>query len=236
MAEATMRHRRRGGPGRAQWLALAGVSVVILVLTFAFGMLVGRQSARSTPSVQAVAEPVKKPAPLPRRSGLVEPTPERPPLQEKLTFYQTLTAPLGAQPASTRVDTAARPEGPRPRPAQGRVDHGATGGPPAAGAARLDKPVGPAGEAPPAPRVAGDGRRGDWAVQAGAFRDRGQAEGVRRRLADGGFDAYLLAVPGEGGELRYKVRVGSFRTRDEAGRVAERVRQERLLTAFVTPR
>jgi hypothetical protein len=36
--------------------------------------------------------------------------------------------------------------------------------------------------------------------------------------------------------MQYKVRMGSFKTREEAGRMAERVRQERSLTAFVTPK
>jgi len=236
MAEAAMRDRGRGGPGRARWLVLAGVAVVILTLTFAFGMLVGRQSARHAPPPQVAAEPVRRPALPPRRSGLVDPVPERPPVREKLTFYQTLTAPLGAQPASTRADVAARPQAPKPRPAPERADHGAVGAPPPTGAARPDKPIGLDREAPPAPRVAEDGRHGDWAVQAGAFRDRGQAEGLRKHLAGAGLDAYLLAVPDEGGEVHYKVRVGTFKTREEALRMAERVRQERLLTAFVTPR
>jgi cell division protein FtsN len=236
MAQATMRQRGRRGPGGARWLALGGAAVVVLVLTFALGILVGRQSARQTPPAQVVAEPVKKPAPPPRRSGLVEPGPERPPLQEKLTFYQTLTAPLGARPASSKADMAARPEAPKPRPASERADRAAAGVRPAAGASRADKPATPARETPPVQRIAGEGRRGDWAVQAGVFKDRGQADGVRKQLADSGFDAYLLAVPAEGGEVRYKVRVGSFKTRDEATRMAGRVRQERSLTAFVTSR
>src|SRR3989304_372632 len=65
------------------------------------------------------------------------------------------------------------------------------------GAGGRKKPVGLDRGAPPAPRRAEDGRHGDWAVQAGAFRDRGQAEGLRKHLAGAGLDAYLLAVPGE---------------------------------------
>ena len=73
-------------------------------------------------------------------------------------------------------------------------------------------------------------------MQVGVFKDRGQAESVRRPLAASGFDAYLTAVPAADGQTHYKVRMGSFKTREEAARMAERVRQERSLTAFVTPK
>jgi cell division protein FtsN len=236
MSQTTPRQRVKGGPGRARWLALGGVAVVIIVLTFSLGILVGRQSARHTPPTEAVAEAVRKPTSPPRRSGLVERVPERSPAQEKLTFYQTLTAPLGAEPASSKVDMVAKPAAPKSRPPVERADPGAAGITAPAAGARQDKPGVPAREASAVQSTAADGRRGDWAVQAGAFKDRGPAEGVRRHLAAAGFDAYLVAVPGEGGEVRYKVRIGSFKTRDEAARTAERIRQERSLTAFVAPR
>jgi cell division protein FtsN len=81
-----------------------------------------------------------------------------------------------------------------------------------------------------------EARPGDWSVQVGAFREREQAENVRRPLAASGFDAYTTAVPADDGQIRYKVRVGSFRTREDAARMAGRLRQERSLSAFVTPR
>jgi cell division protein FtsN len=77
-------------------------------------------------------------------------------------------------------------------------------------------------------------RTGDWAVQVGAFRDRTQAEAVRKQMASAGFEAYLTPVEAGPGEVRYKVRLGSFRSREDAGRVADRVRSERSLAAFVT--
>jgi len=45
MASAA-RRRGGGGPGGAQWMALGGAVLVILGLTFALGLLVGRQWAR----------------------------------------------------------------------------------------------------------------------------------------------------------------------------------------------
>jgi cell division protein FtsN len=237
MTQVTTRQRGRGGPGRAQWLVLGGGLTVALLLTFALGVLVGRQWARHpAPALEAAAEPARKPAPAPRRGGLSEPAVERPAQQEKLTFYQTLTAPLSAQPASTKTEMAPRAEAAKPRAEPAPAAAPA----PAPADKAVTAPRAPAGPAPavPAPtaRAAAAEHRGDWAVQVGAFKDRGQAESVRKPLSAAGFDAYLLDAPGEGAQPRYKVRLGTFKTRGEAARMAERIRQERSLTAFVTSR
>jgi cell division protein FtsN len=70
----------------------------------------------------------------------------------------------------------------------------------------------------------------------GAFKEPSQAESVRKPLAAAGLAAYLVAVPADDGQVRYKVRVGAFKTREEALRMAERMRQERSLATFVTQR
>ena len=75
-----------------------------------------------------------------------------------------------------------------------------------------------------------------WTVQVGAFKNRVQADSVRKRLADARFDAYVTSSTAEEGQARYRVRVGTFRSREEALRVAERLRAERALTVFVTPK
>src|SRR5260370_36281247 len=110
------RRRAGGGPVFGQWLVLGGAVVVILGLTFALGLLVGRQLARSSlvaapPSASEAAR--KASAPAPRRGGIAAETmPDRPPEPtEKPTVHQTLTEPLnGGGPASPR--------------AQARADHG----------------------------------------------------------------------------------------------------------------
>ena len=236
MAQAMARQRGRGEPGGVRWLALGGALLVVIVLTFAAGILVGRLwSHPAGPGVSA-GDPARKPAATPRRSGLAELPHERPP-QEKLTFYQTLTAPLGtppAAPAAVKAPLPPKPEAPKARPAQDRLAE-----PPAAAApdpaARAEKAPAPAPERPPGPRSADD-RRGDWAVQVGAFRDRDQAERVRKPLAASGLDAYVIAAAADDGQMRFKVRLGGFKTREDASRMADRLRQERSLTAFVTQR
>jgi cell division protein FtsN len=216
---------------------MGGGVIVVLVLTFALGIAVGRKWSPHREHDQTMAEPGRKPAaPAARRSGLTDPAPERLP-QEKLTFYQTLTAPMSTVstvPPPTKVSVPAKPEPATPRPAGERVSSDRPVAATPTSPPKPDKPAGPP-ERPSGAR-AGEARTGDWAVQVGVFKDRTQAESVRRPLAASGFDAYLVAVPAADGQTHYKVRVGSFKTREEAGQLAERVRQERSLTAFVTPR
>src|SRR5262249_49962230 len=139
---------------------------------------------------------------------------------------------LGTPPAAPAAVKAPLP--PKPRPAQDRPAE-----PPAAAApdpaARAEKVPAPAPERPPGPRSADD-RRGDWAVQVGAFRDRDQAERVRKPLAASGLDAYVIAAAADDGQMRFKVRLSGFKSREDASRMADRLRQERSLTAFVTQR
>jgi cell division protein FtsN len=229
------RNRGRGGPGRLTWVALGGAALMVLGLTFALGMLVGRQWARQTPPA-AVAESGRRAAAAARRSGLAAASAERAAEpQEKLTFYKTLTAPLGAVPASGKAELAPKPQPaakPRaaPAPTADRVSDPQT--------VRADGAALPA-RAPVEDRLgAGDGERpaasADWAVQVGVFKSSQQAERVRKKLTDGGFPARVTPVSGGDGQTWYKVRVGGFKTRDEALKTAERVRADRALPTFVT--
>ena len=234
MAQSMARQRVKGRPGAAPWLLLGGGVIAVLVLTFALGIAVGRKWSPHREHDQTAAEPARKQAaPVARRSGLTDPAPERPP-QEKLTFYQTLTAPMSAAPIPAKVSEPAKPEPAKPRPAGERVSSDRPGAATPTSSPKPDKSSGSA-ERPSGAR-AGEARTGEWAVQVGVFKDRGQAESVRRPLAASGFDAYLAAVAAADGQTHYKVRMGSFKTREEAAQMAERMRQERSLTAFVTPR
>ncbi len=279
MATAGARHRGKDGPGAVQWLALGGAALVVLGLTFTLGILVGRQWARHTPPPVA-GEPTRKAAPTSRRSGLTEVGTERAPqLQEKLTFYQTLTAPLGAVPPPRKGDAPAKPgaaakaranpgrapgrsdepapprpagtesqETTRPTPieaqatderqeARAELPFEPKGGRRAAGEerqeARAELPFEPKGGR----RAAGEERqeaRAEWTVQVGVFKSSQQAESVRKQLAAGGFAAQVTPMTADEGQLRYRVRVGAFRTREAAIRTAERVRSDRSLPTFVT--
>ena len=235
--------RRTGGPGFGQWIVLGGAVVVILGLTFTLGMLVGRQLARSNlvalgPSPSEAARRGTA-TPASRRGGIAAETmaDRVPESTEKLTFYQTLTEPLGAT-GAPRSDPSkpvtVKVSAPEPRPA-------APPAPPStpAPAAPALPPAASAPALPPAtkaPVAAAPAAPNGWTVQVGAFKNRHQADETRQHLAAAGLDASVVSVSAQDGQPRFRVRVGTYRTREEAVAAAQRLRAQKSLTAFATPR
>ena len=234
--------QRRGTMGTTQWAALGISALVILGLTFTLGALVGRQWARhSAPAL--VAEPLRKAMPAPRRSGLTDVALEQPPAaQEKLTFYKTLTAPLETTPlpvkpeAAAKSDSAAKPATPK-----------AQASPVSAVAPSSERTLPKAEERPSSAPSASSStakavqperaeRRAagpEWTVQVGVFGSVDQAIGFKKGLDKKGFETQIVPTNGSDG-VRYRVRVGTFHSREEAQREAERVRSERSLPTYVT--
>jgi cell division protein FtsN len=70
----------------------------------------------------------------------------------------------------------------------------------------------------------------------GAYKNRRQADDSRQQLASTGLDAYVVTLAAQDGVARYRVRVGTYRTREEAATAAEGLRAQRSLTTFVTPK
>lgn len=234
--------RRTGGPGFGQWIVLGGAVVVILGLTFTLGMLVGRQLARSNlvalgPSPSEAARRGTA-TPASRRGGIAAETmaDRVPESTEKLTFYQTLTEPLGAT-GAPRSDPSkpvtVKVSAPEPRPVAPAPPStpapAAPSLPPAASAPALPPATkAPVAAAPAAPN--------GWTVQVGAFKNRHQADETRQHLAAAGLDASVVSVSAQDGQPRFRVRVGTYRTREEAVAAAQRLRAQKSLTAFATPR
>ena len=265
---STARRRTGGGPGGAQWVALCGAVLVILGLTFALGLLVGRQWARQPASaaVAGVAEAVKKPAVAPRRSGIAAETmaDRAPESTEKLTFYKTLTEPLDGPGAAPKPE--AKPVAIKIPPATPSSQ--TSPAPPTPPVAAKPAPAPPAAQAPslpPAPAKTADARSADggsagaisgpphsnnasasaptpngsatpYTIQVGAYKNRRQADDSRQQLASAGLDAYVVTLAAQEGVARYRVRVGTYRSREEAAAAAERLRTQRSLTTFVTPK
>jgi DedD protein len=108
MGASRNRARGRLGSTRAAGLLLAGLSLVLLGGSFGLGVLTGRQWAERTalapPSSrqengkpEAATAGGRGESASGRRGRGVASEPEYPQIQEKLTFYQTLPAPLGAE-------------------------------------------------------------------------------------------------------------------------------------------
>ena len=214
-----MRHERGGGFIQRAGLVMAALA--ILALTFTLGILVGRQwGGRGAPAPPVAVEAAKKAPVVSRRSGLIEAEGERPrEMQEKLTFYQTLTAPMGPTGSSARA-----------RAAEDRSR--------ASGSSPVSTPAVPAVSAPAVTDAAAapvaSPTSASWSVQVGAFRSRQQADGIQKQLTEAGFAVVQSAVAAGDGHPRYRVRVGGARSRDEALRLAERVRARVPVTTFVT--
>jgi len=207
-----MKRGRSSNGGAFQRIGLALAAVIILTLTFTLGVLVGRQWG-GRPASDGAESPRKTQA-LTRR-GLAESEAERPrELQEKLTFYQTLTAPVGPIGQSSRARTDDKGKSPAPAPS------------PAPSAALAAAPSASLPTAPPATAAA-------WTVQVGAFKSRQQADEVQKRLTEAGFPAVLSPVTLDDGQSRYRVRVGGARSRGEAELLAQQVRARLPLTALV---
>jgi len=259
-----------GGPGPGQWLALGGAVLVILGLTFALGLLVGRQWARQSASamVPSVSEAARKAATPPRRGGIAaEVMADRAPEStERLTFYQTLTEPLNgpgsaprpeAKPVAIKASApAAVPAPPAPTPislppipAKPAPDSQAANGKPAdsktADGQTADGKTPKTDNGKSADGGSAGARSGPpqknnatppWTIQVGAYKSRRQAEDTRQQLAASGLAAYVASVAARDGQARFRVRVGTYRTREEAATAADRIRAQRSLTTFVTPK
>jgi cell division protein FtsN len=199
--------------------------LAVLGATFALGVAAGRRwptglplpGLRGAPAATAAAPAVtaavhgERDAPRrPENRGFdkdkVKTTGEGIPV---LTFYHELTAPL-ASPPPPPPRSVVRPQ-----------------------AASLVEPP-PREKIPPAP-AAPPVAEPRFTVQVGAFKLRSQAEALRTRLADRGEEAYVTEVE-TGGVTQYRVRVGTFVTREAARDAAGRLGTERRLATYVTTR
>jgi len=203
-----------------------------LILSFLAGVMVGRGvegGAAGAPETRPVAEervvaeqsPPAAAAPGPSdysypqrleadrpdeglerpRPGGVAATPTPAPARQAVT-------PAPARPAATPT---ARPAAPTPTPAPITLPT-----PPPPGAAR---------PAPGAlPKALASSAAG-FAIQVGAFKDRGSADGVVKNLKARGLPAYTVAPTGGG---LFTVRVGVYRDRADAEAVQERLRDDKF--------
>ena len=280
---SSARRRVGGGPGGAQWMALGGAVLVILGLTFALGLLVGRQWARHsvTAVVAGVVESAKKPVTATRRGGIAAETmaDRAPESTEKLTFYKTLTEPLDgpasapkaeAKPVAIRIPPATPSSLPPPAPVAPVMAKPVPAPPPAQSVSLPPAPAKPASgkttDAKTADAKATDsqitnGKTADggsagaisgpphtntsasaavpsvpYTIQVGAYKNRRQADDLRQQLASASLDAYVVTLAAQEGVARYRVRVGTYRSREEAASAAERLRTQRSLTTFITPK
>ncbi len=153
-----------------------------------------------------------------------------------MTFQEELTADGGATPTAGKAKTEPAAKATEPKPEVAKpVDKkaaSASSKPADAGAiatrAAAAQPAPPAAK-PPDGNVAG----GAFTLQLGASQSREDAERMVSRLREKGYAPYIVTaeVPGKG--TYYRVRMGSFATREAAGRYLEDFRRETKTEAFV---
>jgi DedD protein len=209
VARPAVRKRRRRRIGTV--LVFVGL-LALLGGIFTAGALAGRLSLRPSSSIgaSAVERPERGAKPLP-------------PPQPEQTFYSELTAPLVSPPVPPKgAAKPARREAPPAEPA--RTEPGPA---PEAPVVTAYAPGAPS--PPPVPRADG----GKYTVQVGSYNARAQADALRARLAAGGHAAYV--AEGEaGGVTRYRVRVGTFPSAEEARQAAVRLASDAQVATYVT--
>jgi DedD protein len=231
-----------------QLVFLFMAATVVLVVSFLSGVLVGRgvrteraaaaqaqtltespvaspsQAAPETTTLDADPREAGPPPELPDEPAVAKdapapPAPEEAPVAVKRSESPApapppapaaKAAPPPARPAATVTAAAAKkPEPPR-----------AAANPPAAPVTSAAAPAAPAG-----------GPRTGYTVQVAAVDGRAEADTMARRLSGKGYDAYVEQQKGNG---KFRIRVGSFKTRRDAQLIADRLKKEEKFKPWVT--
>ena len=214
------RRGTRGAPPPKPRLRLGTIFFLLGLLTvlggtFVVGALAGRLSLRPTASLAS--------APKPGERASKPSAPQQP----ELTFYRELTAPLTPPPLPPKPP--ARPA-PKPAPPTASRPADAAGEPVKA----REPESAPAPPTPPStPPPVTEGAR--YTVQVAAYNARPPADSLRARLAAAGHDAYVTEGETAAG-TRYRVRIGTFATAEEARQAAGRIGAQAQVPTYVTTR
>jgi DedD protein len=204
------------------FLFMAGV--VIFVVIFLFGVMVGRgvraERGGLPAGTQVTAAPESE-VPPPPASATSGSSASPVTAGEKLSYAERLG---GAAPPADSLKESAAP----PAPSSG--DTTPTPKPEAPPAEPARPAPSPAAAAPVTATTepAGAG----FAIQVAALREREEADTIVKRLAGKGYPAYVLA-PATGAPAVYRVRVGKFKERREADTVAARLQKEEQFKPWV---
>ncbi|MBA3640145.1 MAG: SPOR domain-containing protein [Acidobacteria bacterium] len=193
---------------RKQLVFLFMVSSVALILVFLFGVLVGRGTTFKEPEVSIASDqsaeiqstPPEDPKPIPAED------PAGAPPAGPLSYPTVLT--------DKTSDVPAAPKPTVEPPAAAPADE------PKAPAVKPDAPV--ARPADTGLNVPTSGKPGQWVIQVAALKTRRAAAESVQRLIGKGYDAYLEDTA----KGLYRVRIGKFKDRDDALRVARRLEKE----------
>jgi cell division septation protein DedD len=230
-----------------------------LILSFLAGVMVGRgvdaqagevQAARGTQEERTIVEETPRPvspAPSPAELSYAQRL-ESDKADDSLAkpVAPSSTAPArgaspkpsaisGATPATPaaapptpapREPKAAKPPRPTPEPAAADATTSPTPAPTTARLATREPKEGKEAKAPK-----GSATAGAFAIQVGAFKDRGSADTVVSRLKGKGFSAFV--IPPDGSDGLFLVRVGSFAARADAERTEAKLRDQEKFKPYI---
>lgn len=240
---------------------VAGVTLGSLgALALAF--LLGHALGRKVPEPVAPAPRVQAPAPAPADALAAldqVPRPDGGEPAAPLSFHEALTSakppPDRLPPAPKGAAAPAPPTAPGPSGTSGpvaRLPELVPGAPPPAAPATVAEPAPPPKGAPPAakpapgPAKAGTSAakgpnaaprpapgKGTFTVQVGSTQDRFEAERIAARFSSRGARVVAGDVPGKG--RWYRVRIGTFETREAADRYLRDLERSTGSKGFVAP-
>jgi cell division septation protein DedD len=201
------RERAAASSAGIGWLVTIGGAALLLAFGFGIGLVAG--SALEEPEL--VAKHLAGEA-------TELPLPEAPPAAAKPV------APAAQAPAGR----PAAPPAPAPAPARAPA---AQPQPPEAAKPAAPPPT-PKPVAPPKPAPAVAARPAGFAIQVGAFAERKAADELVSSLGKDRLRAYVVeGAPSE--SARFRVRVGPYPTREQAGDVATKIKAKRRLPIWV---
>lgn len=186
-----------------QAMAFFVLCLLALGLSFFFGLMAGLSNRGEGDPTRAPAEvPAASSTPREKEPAASSPAPapagpaEAPPSQTTIRDPDAGSAPTPPAVLQAFEDRGAEEPTPAPAPAATRA------------------------AAPAAPAAAGI-----W-VQVASLSARGEADSLAGRLSRHGFHAQIAPAQGQRGEKLYRVRVGPYRTEEEARRKAEALRRD----------
>lgn len=189
-------------------------TTVVLVSIFLCGVMVGRgvraQTVEASDDVVATARP-----------------------DISATPADTTPLPPTVEDPTIADDELRSKQPPPPPPLKAQVEEPPQEAPPPAAAVQAAQTPPPAPE--PEVSVPTSGRAGQWVLQITAVQNRASATQIVKRLLDKGHPAYLQN-PAPRSPVIYRVRVGGFKDRREAERLAQRLQKEEQFTPVVTKR
>ena len=225
----------------------------LCVLVFALGIVVGRATSQPEPVAQVAKsddsmpslphESAAKRQPTPSASGripLISPAePKKPAVQgPEFAFSPTLPeSPLTSKSESLSATSLSRPK-PAPTPEVASISE-----PPAAKAEEKRepeprRPIVTAEHKPKTPTATpvSLSQGGDYTIQVGSSRSLEQATELKGRLSKKGYVVYVQTVDLSDKGTWHRVRVGNYRDKEGAERVASDIRSRESLPATVMKR